>query len=106
MSFIDWIFKCINKFIDLSKKIFYKGLIVTIVLMLLPLVLTILGGVLSWAANCESNGGNAPNCDLWGMSVGDVVYQLFFMHWLLLVSIPIGLLVLLVWSLIYVTLKK
>ena len=66
--------------------------------MLLPLVPLIVAGLIATANNCMLDEGDAHPCIVFGTDVGDTLYTMQVMGFIAIVTVPTGLVALLVFS--------
>jgi hypothetical protein len=75
-------------------------LAVIVVLAALPVLSVTLAGVLASANGCRLDEGGAHPCVIAGTDYGDTLYTLGVLGWLMLVSLPLGVVALLVWAVV------
>lgn len=77
-------------------------LVVILVLAATPVVLTIIGGALASANNCQLDEGSVHPCIIGGVDRGELVYTLGMMGWLMLASLPLGVVAAGIWLFVLV----
>ena len=77
-------------------------LMIILVLAALPLVLTLIGGSLASANGCQLDEGSIHPCIIAGVDRGELVYTLGMMGWLMLASLPLGVVALGIWVFVLV----
>ena len=75
-------------------------LAVIVVLAALPVLSVTLAGVLASANGCRLDEGGAHPCVIAGTDYGDTLYTLGVLGWLMLASLPLGVMALLVWAVV------
>jgi hypothetical protein len=55
-----------------------------------PLLSVAISSAVAHYCGCELNEGTSNPCQLWGVEIGDALYNLFVIGWLSLVTIPTG----------------
>ncbi len=55
-----------------------------------PIVCVVVASFVASSCGCELNEANAHQCVILGIDVGPVLYDMFVMGWLMLVTIPTG----------------
>jgi hypothetical protein len=80
------------------------GLILAAILLLtaLPLISVIVGGSIASAYGCGLDEGNIHPCLVGGQDLGSLLYTLFVLGWLMLVTLPLGGIAVIVWLVILI----
>lgn len=77
------------------------GLLGAILLVALSPVLSVIvaGGIANFGG-CVLNEGNVHPCVIGGVDLGETIYTMFVLGWLMLVTLPMGALALLIWIIV------
>lgn len=67
-------------------------IVTSVVVAVLPLVSALLSSLIADLADCPLNEGAVNACQIGVWEVGELLYTMFVMGWLMLVSIPLGML--------------
>jgi hypothetical protein len=63
-----------------------------------PLVLALTAGWLGESLGCRVDEGSVHPCRLVGLEIGDLLHQVGTLGWLALVTLPLGLVGLVIWT--------
>lgn len=66
--------------------------VISALVALLPGLFLVLGGLLASALGCEVDESTVQPCWLWGMDLGGFLYAALVSGWLLMLSVPLGVL--------------
>ncbi len=75
-------------------------LAVIVVLAALPVLSVTVAGLVASANGCRLDEGGAHPCVIAGTDYGDTLYTLGVLGWLMLASLPLGVIALLVWAVV------
>jgi hypothetical protein len=75
-------------------------LAVIVVLAALPVLSVTVAGLVASANGCRLDEGGAHPCVIAGTDYGDTLYTLGVLGWLMLASLPLGVMALLVWAVV------
>lgn len=73
---------------------------VIVLWMLLPMISVLTAGVIAQAAGCDLDEGSAHPCTVAGMDVGEALYTMFVMGWMFFLTVPTGLVALVLFTVI------
>ncbi|MGU3495668.1 hypothetical protein ACLBXM_16635 [Xanthobacteraceae bacterium A53D] len=82
----------------LPRRALWFGLAVATLLIWLPFLGVVGAIVTAEVLGCRLNEGNAHPCLLFGRDIGDTLYSLFVMGWLMLLTAPLMVITALLWS--------
>lgn len=82
--------------------IYITILAVILGLALLPVVLTLIGSTLASANGCALDEGSVHPCIIGGVDRGELVYTLGMMGWLMLASLPLGVIAVGIWLVVLI----
>jgi hypothetical protein len=71
-----------------------------LILGLFPVFSIGIAGLIANGAGCTLNEGNVHPCYVGGIDMGDTLYTMFVLGWLMLVTIPLGAMLLVCWAVI------
>lgn len=74
------------------------GLVLLTLVVWMPLLGVLVSSELASALGCPLNEGGTHPCLLLGMDIGDLLYTLFVLGWLMLVTAPFMLMTALLWA--------
>jgi len=81
----------------------HAGIVVLIIIVaLLPLFSVLFAGLVADSAGCGLHEGFAQPCMINGEDWGELLYTLFVLGWLMLATIPLGLMALIVWTVVII----
>ena len=72
-------------------------LVVILVLMVLPPLSSLIAQAMADAAGCTIYAGSAFPCPVGAIDIGALLYGMDYARWLILVTVPLGLVLLVVW---------
>ena len=78
---------------------------VIVLWMLLPMISVLTAGAIAQASGCSLDEGSAHPCVVAGMDLGDTLYTMFVMGWMFFLTVPTGLVALVLFTVI-VLIKK
>ncbi|WP_155983359.1 hypothetical protein [Nitratireductor aquibiodomus] len=78
--------------------IFTVLLVVILVLTALPVISVAVSSILASWHGCMLHEGYSNPCMIAGADRGDMLYTMFVMGWLMLISLPFGMAALMVWT--------
>lgn len=81
----------------LKKKI-RTGYFIIALIALFPLMSVFLASLLGWCLGCSVNEAGTAECIRWGFNFGETLATMFIMGWALIYSIPLSILLLIVWN--------
>ena len=73
---------------------------VIVLWMLLPMISVLSAGAIAQAAGCSVDEGSAHPCTVAGMDVGEALYTMFVMGWMFFLTVPTGLVALVLFTVI------
>ena len=94
--------KKVSKIIELikSKKIYYMsfGYFVITILALSPIIISVIAGGLGNCLGCNINEAGTDDCIRWGIPFGNILNPLGVIGWFALLTIPVGVLAFVAWT--------
>lgn len=86
----------------MKKKTIIKGYIIIVFFIILPLLTTLMGGLLDIILGCEEVPGGIPKCLVFGYDLGNLVGNLYLTHWFFISTLIYGFIAIIIWTIIVV----
>jgi hypothetical protein len=65
-----------------------------------PVIATLAASGMGRALGCTLNAGGAHPCLLFGLDIGGALHVMFVSHWFAMVTVPVAIMVLVVWAVV------
>ena len=75
-----------------------RGYFVIALIAVFPLISVLLALLMGWCLGCSVNEAGTAECIRWGFNFGETLATMFIMGWALIYSIPLSILLLIVWN--------
>lgn len=75
-----------------------RGYFVIVLIAVLPVISALLASFLGWCLGCNVNEAGISDCIRFGINLGEMLSTMFIMGWTTLLSIPLAIILLIVWS--------
>ncbi len=86
--------------------VMWIALAVIVIVTVAPIVSVIIAGSIANANGCALNEGSVNPCIVGGKDIGETLYTLGVMGWLMLATIPLGGIALLTWLIVAVVMRN
>lgn len=87
------------------RKILRRGYLVIALIAVLPIISALLASFLGWCLGCSVNEAGTAHCIRFGINLGEMLSTMFIMGWATFLSVPLAIILLIVWS-IYMSKKQ
>jgi len=84
----------------MKKKTILVGYGIIVLWMILPMISVFTAGAIAEASGCALDEGSAHSCIVSGTDIGDTLYTMFVMGWMFFLTVPTGLVALVVFTVI------
>ena len=82
----------------MKKKTLLIGYAIIILWMILPMISVFAAGAVAEASDCALDEGSSHPCIVSGTDIGDTLYTMFVMGWMFFLTVPTGLVALVVFT--------
>ncbi|MBB3609747.1 hypothetical protein [Rhizobium sp. BK602] len=83
------------------RKIWFVVLAAIILFAFLPVLSVLLAGITAQVSGCQVDEGSVHPCMIAGFDAGELLYSLTVLGWLMLATIPAGLIMLAIWMIAF-----
>lgn len=83
------------------RKLWFVTLAAIILFAFLPVLSVLIAGITAQMSGCQVDEGSVHPCMIAGFDAGELLYSLTVLGWLMLATIPAGLIMLVIWMLAF-----